>query len=84
MGQQDMDNQDRTGKESGVDDIAALFDRIRALEEALEPFAARGRRGTKGDMAEAFRKAAEVLPEPAADGTQADDYFVEEGRQQDA
>jgi hypothetical protein len=68
----------------GVEEIAALFDRIKALEAALEPFAARGREGGGGELAAACRKAAELLPGAAADGPQADEYYVEEGRQQDA
>jgi hypothetical protein len=71
-------------KDLSGEDISALFDRIRELEAALEPFAARGRAGEAGELEAAFRRAAELLPAPAPVGSQADEYFVEEGRQQDA
>jgi hypothetical protein len=72
-------------RDLSVEEVAALFDRIKALEAALEPFAACGRAGQEGELAAACRTAAALLPQPPLGGPPADDYyFIEEGRQQDA
>ncbi|CAH2598599.1 conserved protein of unknown function [Rhodovastum atsumiense] len=64
--------------------IDALYERIRVLEAALEPFAAIGREPSLLEMEEAAQKAAELLPRTGRDSSGPDDYFLEQGRQQDA
>ena len=51
----------------------ALKQRIKELEEALEPFAAIGRRQHWSEMGGAYQKAAEALPISPADRPSLDD-----------